>query len=621
MDDTLPPRKVPRSARAPAIPERPEHSEHSERPGAVRADDETQAFSGARERLGAYLVEAKVGEGGMGKVYRCHDPSLKRAVAIKVLHDRYSRDEYYQARFRREAETLASLSHPSIAQIFAIDTTTDDALFIVMEYVEGRSIDDVLRSDGVLAIRTAVALAAEVAEGLRAAFERGVIHRDIKPSNLLLRPDGHVKIVDFGLSKELRGDTRSITEEGIVLGTPHYLSPEQGRGIAVDERSDIYSLGSTLYHMVTGSPPFEGKSQIAVIVSHVESDPRPPHDIRRDTPRELTAVIGRMMARDPANRYATYEELIEDLRQVERGEKPAHAREDSGRFPVRTPSSPRRRRRMRALSMLALLAFLALGVLGGWLVARTSDTTRRFAHAARLGTWYRARQDGGAVFVLDFTRAPADATARLDDAFLIRRLAAAAPGSGTTVDAGALGQRPSIDPHSGTLVWETCREPIAWRYPFARLDEAQLVVERVSGHVDWMLAVVDPLGSKRRRLVVRVDSSQPTEDPLVAERYGDLVPLDPAPPPLPPLLRFPLKLILECADAGGSTRVTLQVIALADGDEIYRHEGLLPGDDWANGAVILKTSFARAPFTLAMSEIVLAGQPSGERLEEVPWQD
>ena len=212
MDETLPPRKPFRSGSAP--------------PPVPFDSDETRSLpgphiaAGTRDRLGPYVVEAKIGEGGMGKVFRCFDPSLKRPVAIKVLHDKYSRDEYYRARFRREAETLASLSHASIAQIFAIDSTEDGAFFIVMEYVQGRSIDDILRTDGALPTAEAVELTRQVAEGLLAAFEEGVIHRDIKPSNLLLRPDGHVKIVDFGLSKDLTG-SNSITDEGIVLGTPH----------------------------------------------------------------------------------------------------------------------------------------------------------------------------------------------------------------------------------------------------------------------------------------------------------------------------------------------------------------------------------------------------------------
>jgi hypothetical protein len=592
MDDTLPPRKPARGTVKPARQ--------------VLPDSETQSLPDPRERLGPYVVEAKVGEGGMGKVYRCHDPSLKRSVAIKVLHDRYSRDEYYQARFRREAETLASLSHPSIAQVFAIDTTDDGSLYIVMEFVEGRSIDDILRRDGALDGNQATALVVEVAEGLQAAFEKGIIHRDIKPSNLLVRPDGHVKIVDFGLSKDLTGKN-TITDEGMVLGTPHYISPEQGRGLPVDERSDMYSLGSTFYHMITGATPFEGKSQIAVIVSHVEGDPRPPHEVRDEVSLHATAVIGRMMARDANSRYVSYADLIKDLQSVTRGDAPVFATQEVGRFgDLNTPERGSRRDSL----VLLTLCLLVVGIIGGWAVGGSiSEPSPPFPLAERMGDWYRPRQDGGAVLAINFANPPAESEALLSDLFLFR----------LDDDEGV--RPPTIDPAKGALVWSNYREPIACRYPFEQVDEVQMLLGRLSGDFDLTISVVDALGSKRRRLTLCISASQATPSPITAERHGDLVEFDPPALPIPSLQRFRTKVFLELEPRDGATDLTIKIVEVETGTVKYRHRGTLPGEDWASGAVVLKTSYARPPFTLALRELVLSGRPTGSRLEQSPWQD
>jgi hypothetical protein len=596
MDDTLPPRKPLQTGVRHRLP--------------TLEDLETRTLPDAQERLGRYLLEAKIGEGGMGKVYRCHDLSLKRPVAVKVLHDRYSRDEFYQARFVREAETLASLSHPSIAQIFAIDKGADGALLIVMEYVEGRSVEEILRTDGVFPVTRAIAVAIEVAEGLKAAFEKGVIHRDVKPSNVLVRPDGHVKIVDFGLSKALT-NRNSITDDGVVLGTPHYISPEQGRGLKVDERSDMYSLGATLYHMVTGAPPFSGQSQIAVIVAHVEDDPRPPHEIRARVPETASWVIGRMMAREPGERYTSYRELLDDLRCLDRGEPPQHARRDAGRFRL---AQARRRKRRRGVALSALV-LLAAGITGGWLLVRDGEAAPEIPSAERLGAWHRLRADGGAVLDLDFARPPDDPGRALAEALVIPH-PAPSPAGAEAVHAPAIAR-------GRALVWTNFRAPFACRYPFARLDEAQVWLDGLSPErFDLALALVDPDSSARRRLTLCVRVGQDTAEPLAAERHGDKVPIEPAPPPLPRFDdRLPCKLFLELEPRDGKTSVRVKVVEVGAGKERYRHAGALPGEDWARCAVVLKTSCARPPFTVALREFVLSGIPSGARLEEVPWRD
>ncbi len=578
------------------------------------ASDETQSLASASERLGPYVIEGKVGEGGMGKVFRCHDPTLKRSVAVKVLHDKFSRDEYYQARFRREAQTLASLSHPAIAQIFSIESEQGGGLMIVMEFVEGRSVDDALRTDGPVPVEQAIDWTIRIAEGLDAAHEKGVIHRDIKPSNLLVRPDGHVKIVDFGLSKDV-ASKNTITDEGMVLGTPHYISPEQGRGLTVDERSDIYSLGATLYHMVTGAPPFEGKSQIAVIVSHVEDDPRAPHEVRTEIPRGLTAVIGRMMAKDADDRYRTYDELLADLRFVAADQTPTATSRSGGRFgePLIAKSSSAR----LALVMTTLL-LVAVASVAVWWTTRDKNTTPAFAHASRLGDWYSKRQVGGAVFAFDFAKATESDEARFLDTFLFV----------DPVEASAENvEIPSLK--SGALRWKNFAGPLTCAYPFQRLDEVQLVVAELSRFDDLRVSLVDPLGSKRRRLMIRWTGAQETDTPISAERHGDLVTLDPPCAPIRAVYdEFPCKLFIELRTPEGATDTELGVkIVSTNGDSrdstkaIYSYDGTLPGTDWSESAVVLHLAGAQLPYEGAVQELVLSGVPNGHRLEKTPWQD
>src|SRR5688572_26555 len=217
------------------------------------------------ERIGPYRVIERLGVGGMGVVYKCHDETLNRHVALKVLQQKFASDEHYRRRFHREARTIASLSHPAIAHVYGIGESPSAAgpvIYIIMELVDGPSAETVIQREGALPLERAALLVRDTALGLEAAFAKGIVHRDVKPSNLLVTGGGSVKIVDFGLAKEI-GSENSMTAEGIVLGTPHFISPEQGRGRPVDHRSDIYSLGATLYNLVTGHPPFDGASQVS----------------------------------------------------------------------------------------------------------------------------------------------------------------------------------------------------------------------------------------------------------------------------------------------------------------------------------------------------------------------
>jgi eukaryotic-like serine/threonine-protein kinase len=265
---------------------------------------------------GRYEIDSVLGQGGMAKVFRGTDQVLGRTVAIKVLSPQFADDAQFVARFRREAQAAAALNQPNIVGVF--DTGSQgDVHFIVMEYVEGRTLRDVIRAEGPLLPERAAEIADAVARALETAHEAGMVHRDIKPGNIMLTSDGEVKVMDFGIARTSTGDT--LTQTAAVLGTASYLSPEQAQGHPVDARSDLYSLGCVLYEMTTGRPPFSGDSPVAIAYKHVKDDPVAPSRINPDVPSDLEAVILKSMAKNPANRYQTAAEMRQDLGRLMQG--------------------------------------------------------------------------------------------------------------------------------------------------------------------------------------------------------------------------------------------------------------------------------------------------------------
>jgi beta-lactam-binding protein with PASTA domain/predicted Ser/Thr protein kinase len=263
-----------------------------------------------------YEIEGVLGQGGMAKVFQGHDNVLGRPVAVKVLSPQFAGDQQFVARFRREAQAAAALNHPNIVSVF--DTgSQNDVHYIVMEHVRGRTLRDTIRAEGPLLPERAAEIAEAVARALSSAHEAGLVHRDIKPGNIMLTSDGEVKVMDFGIARTATGDT--LTQTAAVLGTASYLSPEQAQGESVDGRSDIYSLGCVLYEMLTGNPPFTGDSPVAIAYKHVRDDPVPPSRINKDVPKDLDAVVMKSMAKNPANRYQSADELRQDLERVLQG--------------------------------------------------------------------------------------------------------------------------------------------------------------------------------------------------------------------------------------------------------------------------------------------------------------
>ncbi len=264
-----------------------------------------------------YKILEKLGEGGMGVVYKAHDTKLDRPVAIKFLPKQLAADTGERKRFEIEAKAAAALNHPNITTIYAIEEVEDPQrgleIFIVMEYIDGQDIKKYIEAQGGAPISThqILNIVVQIAEGLRAAHQRGIIHRDIKSANIMLTREGQVKIMDFGLAK-LRGQTQ-LTKTGTTLGTVAYMSPEQGRGSKVDQRSDIWSLGIILYEMLTGQLPFQGDYEQAVLYSIMNEEPKSITDWRSDVPEELEQVVKKSLAKVTDDRYQQVDELLEDL--------------------------------------------------------------------------------------------------------------------------------------------------------------------------------------------------------------------------------------------------------------------------------------------------------------------
>ena len=303
-----------------------------------------------------YKILSKLGEGGMGVVYKAEDLKLGRSVALKFLTSSIG-DDKARHRFVHEARAASALEHPNICSIHEIDESPDGQMFIVMPCYEGESLATKIER-GPLKLGEAVETAIQVASGLSKAHEKGIIHRDIKPGNIFITSDGLAKIVDFGLAK-LATQTK-LTRSGMTTGTVAYMSPEQARGEEVDSRTDIWSLGVALYEMVTGRLPFRGEHEPAVVYSIMNEEPEPVTGVRTGVPMELERIIHKCMAKSPGERYQHADEIVADLRRMEKAlAAPASTRLEESR----TGSRPRRARPWPWIAAFAVVAVVVVGVL------------------------------------------------------------------------------------------------------------------------------------------------------------------------------------------------------------------------------------------------------------------
>ncbi|HUS61818.1 MAG TPA: Stk1 family PASTA domain-containing Ser/Thr kinase, partial [Acidimicrobiales bacterium] len=270
-----------------------------------------------------YQITSHIARGGMAEVYQARDLLLDRPVALKVLFPELSVDKSFVERFRREAQSAAGLTHPNVVSVYDWGEQ-DGTYFMVMEYVEGRTLSQVLRQEGALLPDRAADIGADVAAALAFAHRNGVVHRDVKPGNVLISPDGHVKVTDFGIAWAANSD-ENLTQTGSVMGTATYFSPEQAQGNAVDGRSDVYSLGVVLYEMVVGRVPFTGDNPMAIAYKHVREEPVAPRAINFDVPPAFEAIVLQAMAKSTSDRYSSAEELRADLIRFRQG-RPVLAR-------------------------------------------------------------------------------------------------------------------------------------------------------------------------------------------------------------------------------------------------------------------------------------------------------
>jgi serine/threonine-protein kinase len=328
--------------------------------------------------LGDFRIIRSLGQGGMGQVYLAEQCSLKRPVALKILRSDLAANPVSLRRFQAEAEAVARVTHANIVQVYAIGQA-DGLHFMALEYVEGRNLRDHLSRKGVPDLPLALSILTQVTAALQRAAESGIVHRDIKPENILLTRQGEVKVADFGLSRCLAADREPLhlTQTGVSLGTPLYMSPEQVQGGDIDPRTDIYSLGVTAYQMLCGEAPFRGHNAFDVAVQHVQKDPEPLASKRPDLPAEVGAVIHKMMAKKPDDRYQSARELLAELTELRDrlgGSRVLPLVSISQPMSLAMAEPVSARRRWLWVAALSLLPAFALGLGYRWLTAEPVGT-------------------------------------------------------------------------------------------------------------------------------------------------------------------------------------------------------------------------------------------------------
>src|SRR4051794_36815315 len=347
----------------------------------------------AQARLlgGRYQVGELLGYGGLAEVHRGRDLRLGRDVAIKMLRTDLARDATFQERFRREAQNSAALNHPAIVAVYdtgeEVSSTGEKLPFIVMEFVNGRTLKEVLAQEQRIQPRRALEIIADICAALEFSHRHGIIHRDIKPGNVMLTQNGQVKVMDFGIARALASGATTMTQTSAVIGTAQYLSPEQARGEAVDARSDVYAAGCVLFELLVGHPPFVGDSPVSVAYQHVREDPRAPSDINHEVPPDVDAIVLKALAKNPLNRYQSAQEMRADALRAVSGRpvlatpvmteaetmamagpmrQPQAATTMTRPVPAGMPPRPPERKTsswvMAVLAALGVLAVVALGV-------------------------------------------------------------------------------------------------------------------------------------------------------------------------------------------------------------------------------------------------------------------
>ena len=367
-----------------------------------------------RTLAGRYQVRKLLGAGGMAAVFLADEIGLDRPVAIKVLPPELARDEGLVTRFQREAKTSAKLDHPHIIPIYRVESESGLHYF-VMKYVPGRSLESLLESTDAMAIELATRILTEAAMALGHAHSRGVVHRDVKPANIMLDQDGRVVLTDFGISKA--GETSSLTQTGTIVGTPHYMAPEQALGTAVDGRADQYALGVVAYEILARQCPFTGGSAHTILYRHIHETPKPIAELRPDTPTHLANAVAIAMAKDPADRFATMEEFARAMNgessirtwqkmpaQAKDGARSASASAATMQIDENEVARPQRGRQA-AIRVAAGLAIAAVLAAGGWAATAGRGRSAIVSDTARTVAQSKAIPDTGARVAVSSTEA------------------------------------------------------------------------------------------------------------------------------------------------------------------------------------------------------------------------
>jgi tRNA A-37 threonylcarbamoyl transferase component Bud32 len=408
---------------------------------------------------GRYELQEVVGSGGMSSVFRSYDRDLQRTVALKVLHHRFTDEDEYVERFRREARMAAGLSHPNIVTV--IDRGDHgDRPFIVFEYVDGENLKELVQRTGPLSVEHALELGIQIARGLSFAHQNGLVHRDVKPQNVLLNGSGQAKVTDFGIARSLSVE-RGVTQTGAVLGTADYISPEQAQGGKVDECSDVYSLGVVLYELLSAALPFSGDNFVAVAMQHV-NQPAPAVSARRpDVPPRLEAAIGRALAKAPRDRFAMddlcreLETCLEEVRARGTGAQTVMLQPSAA--PSRLSRAGRPKRRVGAPIVLIVIGLAVAAVVSAvLLIDRSGDPegqagigTRTAIALQGVGAWDPfggdGEHDGEATLAADGDPGTYWQTSSYNDAPELGK-----DGVGVLLDAGKV-----VEPEEITVVTDT----------------------------------------------------------------------------------------------------------------------------------------------------------------------
>jgi serine/threonine-protein kinase len=511
---------------------------------------------------GRYRIIRKLGSGGMANVYLAEDEELGRRVAIKILNDRYANDELFIERFRREAKSAAALSHPNIVSIYDRGEA-EGTYYIAMEVIEGRSLKEMILTRGPLPITTALTLAREILDALSFAHRHGIIHRDIKPHNILIGE--RLKVTDFGIA---RAGASQMTEAGSIMGTAQYLSPEQARGAPVTAASDLYSVGIVLYEMLTGKVPFTGDSPIEIAMKHLNDPPRPPSRIRPEIPAELDAVVLRVLAKEPEDRYQSAEEFSEDLTRVEAGlpvspetteaatailsggaitgatevlqaddstrvtrVQPYTARRPPPVYPPAYEEPPPKRRRIGPWLLVLLL--LAAAALAGWYVF--TQIEEQLGSATAAVPLVEGMREGPAVSTIEEAGFEANVIRASDDEVPAGRVADQDPEAGTRIAEGdtvtlrvSTGPPKTLVPDVVGMTFDEATTALAdadlrWRKRevFSRRPAGQVVKQDPAANEEVVVETVVVLNvSKGRQMVDVPDVLAQTEQSARSELSG-----------------------------------------------------------------------------------------------------